>query len=248
MKKRISILSKDNKPIFNIRSLSHVNTWIFDLDRTLYTAESDLFSQIEQRMCTFIMTMCHMEREEAWDLQKKCYLEYGTTLRGLIANGELEKNGLVSDDFLRYVHDIDYSGLKENKALDDVLGEISGRKIIFTNGTSRHAARVLEALGIKHHFDDIFDIHACDYMSKPALVSYQLMLEHLKIDPEKAAFFEDSYENLPTAAAMGMVTIWLRHKDDKTPLETVNHKHCHYVIEDLTGWLRQMIKAFKNTI
>ncbi|MCK5296786.1 MAG: pyrimidine 5'-nucleotidase [Alphaproteobacteria bacterium] len=248
MRKRISILPKENKPILNRRSLHHVNTWIFDLDRTLYSAESDLFAQIEQRMCAFIMTMCHMEREEAWSLQKKCYLEYGTTLKGLIETGELERNGLIPDDFLRYVHDIDYSSLKKNVALDDVLGKIPCRKVIFTNGTSRHAARATEALGIKHHFDDIFDIHACNYMSKPSLESYRLMLEHLKIDPEKAAFFEDSYENLPIAAGMGMVTIWLRHKDDKTPLETVNPKYCHYVIEDLTGWLRQMVKIFKEII
>ena len=117
MRKRISILPKENKPILNRRSLHHVNTWIFDLDRTLYSAESDLFAQIEQRMCAFIMTMCHMEREEAWSLQKKCYLEYGTTLKGLIETGELERNGLIPDDFLRYVHDIDYSNLKKNVAL-----------------------------------------------------------------------------------------------------------------------------------
>ena len=38
-------------------SFSHVNTWVFDLDNTLYPPSARLFDQIEQRMTHWVMTI-----------------------------------------------------------------------------------------------------------------------------------------------------------------------------------------------
>ena len=40
---------------------SHVNTWVFDLDNTLYPPSARLFDQIEQRMTDWVMTALNVD-------------------------------------------------------------------------------------------------------------------------------------------------------------------------------------------
>src|SRR5688572_8526061 len=134
---------------------AHVTDWVFDLDNTLYPHHSNLFSQIDVKMTAYIAELLQVPREEARKVQKEFYLEYGTTLNGL-----MQRHQIDPDDFLEKVHDIDYSWLDANPALGDLIKALPGRKFIFTNGHRGHAERTARQLGILDHFDEIFDIVA----------------------------------------------------------------------------------------
>lgn len=215
---------------------AHVESWVFDLDNTLYPASSSLFPQIDLRMRQFIAERLGMDLDEAFRLQKRYYREFGTTLRGLML-----VHGLEPDAFLDYVHDIDHTVLDAAPALDAALAALPGRKVIFTNGSERHAEKVLARLGIERHFDGIFDIAAAAFVPKPQPECYQTMVRRFGLDPRRAAMVEDIHRNLVPACAIGMTTIWVNeanHPDAKVVAQDDDDlSHVHHVTEDLVGWL-----------
>ena len=216
--------------------LSHVDTWVFDLDNTLYPASANLFPQIDLRMKTFIAELLGVGLDEAFKIQKAYYHEHGTTLRGLMINHTLDP-----DAFLEYVHDIDHTVLTPDPALRQVIESLPGRKLIHTNGSERHADGVLEALGLQDCFEAIFDIRAGNYIPKPDPNSYARFLASHSFEPNSAIMFEDSVKNLKPAADLGMVTVLVQHETNAAAADP--DIHCHYVIEDLTEWLQQGVYA-----
>ena len=142
--------------------LRHVEHWVFDLDNTLYPARSNLFAQIDQRMGEYIRSHYDLPEAEAKALQKRLFRDYGTTLRGL-----MNERAVDPGPFLEFVHDIDISAIGPSPTLAAALADLPGRKIVFTNGSVRHAERVLGRLGVVSQFDGIFDIVAADYVPKP---------------------------------------------------------------------------------
>jgi putative hydrolase of the HAD superfamily len=121
----------------------HVETWIFDLDNTLYPASCRLFDQIDVRMGEFISNLFEVDKVEARRIQKDYFYKYGTTLRGL-----MEEHKIDPDAFLDYVHDIDHTPIPANAKLAAHLEELPGRKLVFTNGTVRHAENVMHRIGV----------------------------------------------------------------------------------------------------
>jgi putative hydrolase of the HAD superfamily len=209
-------------------------TWVFDLDNTLYPATADLFSQIDARMKVYISKLLNLEPEEAFALQKRYYHTYGTSLRGL-----MNEHAIDPADFLAYVHDIDHGVLAVDRELDTALSRIEGRKLIYTNGSQKHAENVLLALGLHHHFEAIYDITAADFVPKPQQESYDRFMTIHGVDPRSAIFFEDTHKNLIPAHAMGMTTVLVRN-DVHWSASEVDHDnlpHCDHVTEDLRGWL-----------
>jgi len=192
-------------PDRSIFDLGHVDTWVFDLDNTLYPAEINLFDQVDQRMGEFIARELDLSFEDARRLQKKYYIEYGTTLTGLVSF-----HGIEPEAFLDYVHDIDVSMIKPSVELDALLAELRGRKIVFTNGSLAHAERVTAALNIGHHFHQIYDIAAADYMPKHEIQAFEKFVERADFEPTTGAMFDDIARNLRPAHALGMKTIWIR--------------------------------------
>lgn len=213
-----------------------IESWVFDLDNTLYPATSSLFPQIDLRMRQFIAERLALVPDEAFRLQKNYYRTFGTTLRGLML-----MHGIEPEDFLDYVHDIDHSVLDTAPRLDAVLGRLDGRKLIFTNGSERHADRVLARLGIAGHFEGIFDIKAAGYIPKPQPECYQAMVARHGIDPRRALMVEDLHRNLRPAAAIGMATLWVReaHHPDwaAVPQDDTDLAHVDEITADLPGWL-----------
>lgn len=217
----------------------HVETWVFDLDNTLYPATSSLFPQIDVRMRQFIADRLRLPLDEAYALQKRYYRDFGTTLRGLML-----VDGLEPEAFLAYVHDIDHSVLAPQARLDTALACLPGRKLVFTNGTERHAVKVLERLGVARHFEGIFDIAAARYIPKPAPETYALMVARHGVAAPASAMVEDLHRNLAPAAAIGMTTVWLRqdnHPDAAVIGQDEAHPpHVHHVVEDLPAWLERV--------
>lgn len=211
--------------------LERVQTWLFDLDNTLYPASCSLFPQIDARMKAYIAQTLGLSLDDAFVLQKKYYRDYGTSLRGLMLC-----HGIEPDQYLAYVHDIDHSVLPHDPALRPALQALPGRRYIFTNGSRRHAEAVLEHLGLDDLFTDIFDVRAADYVPKPQVETYHKMLAAFAVQPQDCAFFEDSHLNLVPAAELGMVTVLVRNGPDHGPLALTAEtdlSHCDFITDDV---------------
>jgi putative hydrolase of the HAD superfamily len=182
----------------------HVTSWIFDLDNTLYRADSGVFAQIEGRMTEYVARFTGLPREQARTLQKALYRAHGTTLNGL-----MRLHGADPDDYLDYVHDIDLTGLRPDPLLAAAMAQLPGRRFIFTNGCRRHAMRILEKIGAAHVFDDIWDIRTIGFLPKPGAAAYERVVAAAQIAPERAAMVDDIVHNLVAARALGMTTVWL---------------------------------------
>ncbi|HWK44833.1 MAG TPA: pyrimidine 5'-nucleotidase [Stellaceae bacterium] len=210
---------------------AEIDTWIFDLDNTLYPASSNLFAQVSIRITQFIARYLAIELEEARRLQRRYFMEHGTTLRGLMTNHALDPA-----EFLAFVHDIDLTVLPPAAELDQALTDLKGRKLVFTNGSTRHAERILEHLGLARHFSGIFDIAAAGYLPKPDPSGYDLMIERFGITAGRAAMVEDMAKNLAPAALLGMTTVWVRTANDWA-IDGSAEPHIHHTTDDLPGWL-----------
>lgn len=221
---------------------AHVKDWVFDLDNTLYPHHIDLFAQIDRNMTGYVSALLGLSREEARAIQKRYYLEHGTTLQGLMIH-----HGIDPLDFLEKAHAIDYGVLSPDAALGDAIRALPGRKFIFTNGSVKHAEMAARALGILDHFDDIFDIVAADYLPKPASGTYDKFKALHKVDTSHAAMFEDLPRNLVVPKALGMKTVLLMPRDeghefvDAWEKKTDEDLHIDYTTSDLTAFLSRLI-------
>ena len=228
----------------DLTSFARVQTWIFDLDNTLYPSECNLFAQVDERMGSFIAEFLGVSFEEAKRVQKDYYFRYGTTLAGL-----MREHSLLPERFLDYVHDIDLAPVCEAPELGVALARLPGRKFIFTNGSRRHAERVAAKLGVLHHFDELFDIVAGDYVPKPSRQAYDRFLEAHGVEAQGSAMFEDIPHNLEAPHALGMATVLVRstfldHPSQKGIAEwRVLPAHVHHITGDLTGFLGEILAA-----
>ena len=198
-----------------MEALAHVDTWIFDLDNTLYPAKADLFALMDVKMGEFIQGLLGCDADVARETQKRYFLEHGTTLSGL-----MHHHGIEPGDYLAYVHDISMDRLEVDEALNSHIAALPGRRLIFTNGDADYAGRVLDRLGLGQAFELIHDIHACQYVPKPDPSGYDALCRAHDVDPTRAAFFEDMARNLKPAKAIGMTTIWVNNGS-----EAGNHDH-----------------------
>ena len=227
----------------NKDDILRVESWVFDLDNTLYTPQQNIFSAIDKRMTDFISTYLNIERDEAFRIQKHYWTIYGTTMSGLQIEHDVNP-----DIFLEFIHDVDLCALSPNLDLRDALMQLAGDKYIFTNGTCHHAQRIMTQLGVADCFTDIFDIRLANYVSKPNPSVYQKMLDCFDLKATEVMYFEDMARNLIPAHKMGMQTIWIRHallsKDSDIDTQ-VSHmeaygEHIDYVTDNLVMFLRQV--------
>lgn len=215
------------------RGLAEIRHWVFDLDNTLYSADSRLFHQIDRRMAAFIAELLGLARDDARRLQKRYFRTYGTTLRGLMLHHRVDPHA-----YLDYVHDIDLTVLGPDPALEHALATLPGGKVIFTNASRAHAEQVVERLGIARQFDGIFDIHDAGYLPKPEPEAYDRFIAGHGIVPGRTVLFEDSSANLKPAAERGMTTVLVTPGEEGVANET-DADHVHHVTDDLVRWLTE---------
>jgi len=232
----------DTRP--QLRGFAQVETWVFDLDNTLYPHHLNLWQQVDVRIRDYIAAFLKVSHDEAFRLQKDLYRRYGTSLRGL-----MEEHGLDPDEFLEIVHEIDYSPLTPNPALGAAITQLPGRKLILTNGTRRHAETVMRRLQIDERFEDIFDIAAAQLEPKPRPAVYDRFFARHDVDPAKAAIFEDLARNLEVPHARGMTTVLVLPQGTREVLREEwelsgrDDPHVDHVTDDLTGFLRDVVSA-----
>ena len=214
---------------------AHVREWIFDLDNCLYPASSALFELIDERMGAYIQRLLDCDPDEARRVQKAHFHEHGTTLAGL-----MKEHGIDPHDFLDDVHDIALDRVQCDERLAQLLPRLPGRRFVFTNGDAPYARRVLDAIGVAEHFDDLHDIHASSYRPKPDPHGYALLCERFGIEPTHALLADDMAQNLAPAKALGMTTIWVDNGSERG-----NHGHDSQVVDeriaDLGEWLEAIL-------
>lgn len=189
-------------PAPGLDTVAHVDTWVFDLDNTLYPAGCDLWPKIDQRITHYLAHLFGLDGMSSRALQKYYYERYGTTLRGL-----MEEHGVGPDDFLRFTHDIDRSSLTPDPGLASAIAALPGRKLILTNGSREHALRTAGVLGVESAFDAIFDIADANFLPKPAAATYERFFDLHAVDPAKAVMFDDLARNLVVPHERGMTTV-----------------------------------------
>ncbi|EFG9152798.1 pyrimidine 5'-nucleotidase [Salmonella enterica subsp. enterica] len=222
---------------------SHVRDWVFDLDNTLYPHHTNLFSQIDVKMTTYVQDLLSLSREDARKLQKDLYLEYGTTLAGLMARHKID-----SDDFLERVHDIDYSWLVPDPVLGAAIHQLPGRKFILTNGDKGHAERTARQLGILDHFDAIFDIIAAGLTPKPAQETYDKFVQLHQINGQNAVMFEDLARNLAVPKKLGMTTVLIVPRNFEPTFSEIwerdpdHEDDVDYVTDNLSEFLGALVE------
>jgi len=220
----------------------HIETWVFDLDNTLYPHHLNLWQQVDARIRAYVSDFLKISKDEAFRVQKDYYKRYGTTMRGLMA-----EHGMKPDDYLEFVHQIDHSPLTPNPALGDALEKLPGRKLILTNGTRKHADMVMKRLEIDRHFEDVFDIAAADLDPKPLPQVYKRFLQRHAVDPARAVMFEDLARNLETPHALGMITVLVVPEHTREifregwELEGREAPHVDYVTDNLAGFLEGIV-------
>ncbi len=217
-----------------MKELKNIKFWLFDLDNTLYSGATKVFDQVDKKMSQFISEKLNISKEEARKIQKNYFVEYNTTLNGMIKNHKIDAN-----EFLKFVHDIDLSFLKRDKQLEEQIKKIKGKKIIFTNGSREHAENVTKKLGIDRHFDDIFDIKSADFIPKPSLITYKKIIEKYKIEPQYSIFIEDIARNLKPAYELGMKTVWIIN-DEPWAAKFSDSNFINYKTNKLSNFLKEI--------
>lgn len=220
-------------PAKNIDS-SGIDTWIFDLDNTLYRTSPEMLAQIDHLMGSFISDFLNVDRVEARRIQKGYFRTHGLTLRGLML-----EHGLDPQDYISHLSQLDLSDVSANPALAETLNRLDGRKIIYTNAFTEHTREVMERIGITAHFDAVYDIGDADYVPKPAIDSYRRLCELHDVDPTRAAMVEDISRNLEPAAELGMTTVWVR-TDTHWAKDVTETGHIDHITDDLTAWLQNL--------
>ncbi len=222
--------------------LRHLDTWIFDLDNTLYRADVNFFSQIDRKMTAFIQRYLNVSKADASTLRETYWAEYGTTLSGLMAVHDMDPA-----EFLDDVHDVDLSDLKPDPRLRDLIKSLPGRKLIFTNGSRGHAENIGTHLNLFDLFDGSFGIEDTGYIPKPKRAAFERFNQSFDINPKTSVFFEDGVLNLEVPRHMGMTTVWVTSGSHiGVPSQTrpkagtlSTPDWVDYVTQDLTDWLSE---------
>lgn len=217
---------------------THIDSWIFDLDNTLYPASASLFPQIDRRMGAYIQRLLQVDPAEAHRIQKGFFHSHGMTLPGLMA-----EHGVDPHEFLADVHDVDIDVVAPHPELADLIARLPGRKFVFTNADAPYATRVLARLGLSDSFDALHDIHALGYVPKPQVPAYAHMCSAHAIDPRHAVFVEDMARNLAPAKAIGMTTVWIDNGSEQGPGEA--RDHIDHTITDVGSWLAAVVTALE---
>lgn len=215
-----------------------ISTWIFDLDNTLYSADSGIFQQVHTLMGKFVSAHLNIDIKKATELQRKYYRQHGTTLRGLMDNHNVDP-----DHFLSEVHQLDYSIVGPNFKLNRELKKLKGRKIIYTNANRQHANDVLIRLELTNVFDEIFDIKTANYIPKPEASPYEQIISEFNIDPITTIMFDDIAKNLVPAKNVGFASVWIdvgyeNFSDDIAK----SKKYLDYETKDLSLFLDEVNK------
>ncbi|MBA1340058.1 MAG: putative hydrolase of the HAD superfamily [Pelagibacterales bacterium] len=217
-----------------MKDLLDIKYWIFDLDNTLYSGQTKVFSEVDKKMSAYISKKMNVDLIKAKEIQKKYFYESGTTLSGLMKN-----DGIDPYEFLEFVHDIDISWLPKDLLLKEELIKIKEKKYIFTNGSMAHVENITKQLGIYGLFDGAFDIVDANFVPKPHIDPYQKIIKKFDLEPKQSILIEDIAHNLEQAKNLGMKTCWLEN-DESFAKKDADKPYIDYKIKNLPSFLQEI--------
>jgi putative hydrolase of the HAD superfamily len=214
-------------------AFAHIDTWVFDLDNTLYATDAHVWELIGNRMTAFVERTTGLPTAEAAALQEHYLVEHGATVAGLV-----EHHGVDAQEFLDYVHDVDLSFVEPDPELASLLKALPGRRLVYTNGAHAYALRVLERLAITDAFEDVFALESAELFPKPSRESFDRLVARYRFDPTRALMVEDTHRNLAPAHTLGMKTVLIHPEPAATFPE-----HVHHTTDCLKRFLREQVLA-----
>jgi putative hydrolase of the HAD superfamily len=217
-----------------MKNLVNIKYWIFDLDNTLYSGQTKVFSEVDKKMSSYISKKMNVDLVKAREIQKKYFYEYGTTLSGL-----MKQDGIDPHEFLEFVHNIDISWLPKDLKLKEELIKIKEKKYIFTNGSHAHVKNITKQLGIDGLFDGAFDIVDANFIPKPHVDPYKKIIDKFDIEPTKSILIEDIAHNLEQAKNLGMKTCWLENEESFAKKDA-DKPYIDYKIKSLPSFLQEI--------
>ena len=214
---------------------------LLDLDGVCYGSHNGyplekVFGMVSKRMTKSIQEKLNLDEKKAKELQTNYFYKYNTSLNGLMLN-----HNIVGEEFLKYVHDIDISFMKEDKIMRNELEKLDMEKFIFTNGSAEHAENILTHLGIYDLFgrDKVFDIKDAEYIPKPEEKTFDLMVKKFGINPKETIYIEDIAKNLSIGYARGCTTVWLIN-DEHFGMIDSDKDYISHKIENLSLFLKEI--------
>ena len=223
-----------------MKNLTNIKNILFDCDGVLYQDLEAVFGQVSKKMTEYISKKLNIDLKKAKELQTNYFHKYNTSLNGLMIHHDIPPR-----EFLDYVHDIDLSFLEKDKTLRYELENIKLNKYVFTNGSKEHVKNITTHLGIDDQFDGVFDIVDAEYHPKPEAITFDLMVQKFKIDPNETLYIEDIAKNLSIGKERGTITAWLIN-DEYWGKKESEKDYIDYKIENLSLFLKE-IRLLKNS-
>ena len=224
-----------------MKSLKEMKCLLLDLDGVCYGSHNGyplekVFGLVSKRMTLFIQEKLGLDEKKAKELQTNYFYKYNTSLNGLMLH-----HNVIGDEFLKYVHDIDISFMKEDKIMRNELENLDMEKFIFTNGSAQHAQNILTRLGIYDLFgkEKVFDIKDAGYVPKPEAQTFDLMVKKFGIKPKETIYIEDIAKNLSIGFEKGCTTVWLINDEHFGKIDS-DKDYISHKIENLSLFLKEI--------
>ena len=224
-----------------MKNFKEMKYLLLDLDGVCYGKHNNyslekVFGQVSKRMTMFISEKLKIDMEEAKKLQTDYFYKYNTSLNGLMIHHDIPP-----EEFLKYVHTIDLSFMKEDKIMRNELEKLDMKKFIFTNGSADHAKNILTHLGVYDLFgrDKIFDIKDAGYVPKPEAKTFDLMVKKFGLNPKETIYIEDIAKNLSIGYERGCATVWLINDEHFGKMDS-NKDYISHKIENLSLFLKEI--------
>ena len=224
-----------------MKSLKEMKYLLLDLDGVCYGSHNGyplekVFGLVSKRMTLFIQEKLGLDEKKAKELQTNYFYKYNTSLNGLMLH-----HNVIGDEFLKYVHDIDISFMKEDKIMRNELENLDMEKFIFTNGSAEHAQNILTRLGIYDLFgkEKVFDIKDAGYVPKPEAQTFDLMVKKFGINPKETIYIEDIAKNLSIGFERGCTTVWLINDEHFGKID-YDKDYISHKIENLSLFLKEI--------
>lgn len=206
--------------------MQQLNTYIFDVDDTLYPIDCGLHDRIKERILAHARSAPEvLALALATNGRQEIKEEDLNALFPRIVMLYAEKSTAALDEYYAQIFGNDYHLIPKNPSLVKAIKDLQAqgkRIVIYTNGPSavagqapQHVQKALSALGFDADFIEAIRHETYDLTmsvkagaGKPSLKGFQNMLAHFNIKAKESVFIDDSVSNLATAHKLGLKTVW----------------------------------------
>ena len=217
-----------------MKDFKNIKNFIFDCDGVLYKDLDAVFGQVSKRMSEYISRKLNVDLKKAKELQRNYFHKYNTSLNGLMIHHKIDPH-----EFLKYVHDINLDFLKKDTLLREELLKLDVKKFVYTNGSRDHVNNITKHLGIDDLFDGVFDIVDGQFIPKPQIEPFKVLIKKFDINPEETVFIEDIAKNLSVKKELNLKTVWLINNEYWGKQDS-DKNYIDVRIENLTSFLKEI--------